>query len=66
MATQGCYMAEGLKGENSQPLSFVFTAEKRLPLCACTQYQKSCLAKQNGPTIIHNLPLVILTFLIIL
>lgn len=31
MATQGCYMAEGLKGENSQPFSFILTAEKKTP-----------------------------------
>lgn len=71
MATQGCYMAEALKGANSQPFSFILVAENRLPRCACTQYHKSPLTKQNGnqrisPAISQNLSLVVLSSLIIL
>ncbi|KAL1250074.1 hypothetical protein QQF64_021079 [Cirrhinus molitorella] len=42
MATQGCYMAEGLKGANSQPFAFMHAKEKeRLPLRACTILKES-------------------------
>lgn len=46
MATQGCYMAEGLKGANSQPFSFIHTAEKeKLPLHACNTKRVLSLSK---------------------
>lgn len=51
MATQGCYMAEGLKRANSQPFSFIHTAEKEKPLCMHAQYQKSPVTKQNDKKI---------------
>lgn len=58
MATQGCYMAEGLKGENSQPFSFILTAEKKDSLCVDAHNTKrvvsaSKMATKHQP---HNHP----------